>query len=92
MALPHPTAALEDAPWVGAVEEEDVVLDPLIQQATELVQQHERASASFLQRRMRLGYPRAARIIDQLEKLGIVGPVQDGGRSREVLIEEAAEE
>ncbi len=51
-----------------------------------------RASASLLQRRLRIGYPRAARLIDELEELGIVGPSQGGGRDRDVLIAPEAEE
>jgi S-DNA-T family DNA segregation ATPase FtsK/SpoIIIE len=46
----------------------------------------QKASASLLQRRMRIGYPRAARLMDELEKLGIVGPLNPGGRERDVLI------
>jgi S-DNA-T family DNA segregation ATPase FtsK/SpoIIIE len=86
MALPGHVSASEKDPWEETMEVETrEELDPLIQKAIELVKQHERASTSFLQRSMRLGYPRAARIIDQLEELGVVGPVQDGGRSRDVL-------
>jgi S-DNA-T family DNA segregation ATPase FtsK/SpoIIIE len=55
-----------------------------LQQAIALVREHQQASASYLQRQMRIGYPRAARIMDQLEKLGIVGPSETGGRSRSV--------
>ena len=43
-------------------------------------------SEGLLQRRLRIGYPRAARLIDQLEELGVVGPSQGGGKEREVLI------
>jgi S-DNA-T family DNA segregation ATPase FtsK/SpoIIIE len=39
----------------------------------------------MLQRRMRIGYPRAARLIDELEQMGVVGPAQGGGREREVF-------
>ncbi len=46
-------------------------------------------SASFLQRQMRIGYPRAARLIDELERQGVVGPAESGGRSRSVLQDEA---
>jgi len=66
--------------------------DPLLQEAIELVRQHDQASASFLQRQMRIGYPRAARIVDQLEKLGVVGPPQSGGRSRAVLSQAQADQ
>ena len=58
--------------------------DALLPQAISLVQQHQRASASLLQRRMRIGYSKAAQLIDLLEQQGIVGPAE-GGRSREVL-------
>ena len=51
------------------------------------MRESQRASASMLQRRLRIGYPRAARLIDELEELGIVGPSRGGGREREVLIE-----
>jgi S-DNA-T family DNA segregation ATPase FtsK/SpoIIIE len=58
--------------------------DDLFPQALELVQQHQRASASLLQRRLRIGYSKAAQLIDLLEQQGVVGPAE-GGRSREVL-------
>jgi S-DNA-T family DNA segregation ATPase FtsK/SpoIIIE len=63
--------------------------DELLPQAIRLVRQHERASASLLQRRLRIGYSKAAQLIDLLEQQGIVGPAE-GGRSREVLSEEDA--
>jgi S-DNA-T family DNA segregation ATPase FtsK/SpoIIIE len=52
--------------------------------------QYERASASLLQRRLSIGYARAARIIDQLEAAGVVGPAE-GSKPREVLIRNAEE-
>jgi len=58
--------------------------DPLLEKATELAQEHSRVSVSMLQRRLRIGYPRAARLMDQLEEAGIVG-VAEGGQSRPVL-------
>ncbi len=58
--------------------------DELLPQAIKLVQQHTRASASLLQRRLRIGYSKAAQLIDLLEQQGIVGPAEEG-RSREVL-------
>jgi S-DNA-T family DNA segregation ATPase FtsK/SpoIIIE len=61
--------------------------DALITEAVSLVQETQRASASLLQRRLRIGYPRAARLLDQLEEMGIVGPSQGGGRERDVLID-----
>ncbi|NLZ26292.1 MAG: DNA translocase FtsK, partial [Chloroflexi bacterium] len=46
------------------------------------------ASASFLQRQLRIGYPKAAWLIDQLEARGIIGEAQSGGREREILAQE----
>ena len=45
----------------------------------------DRASTSFVQRQLRIGFPRAARLMDQLEERGVVGPDEGGGRGREVL-------
>ncbi len=63
-------------------------LDPLFEEAVRVICEHDKASASLLQRRMSIGYARAARILDQLEKAGVVGP-QDASKPREVLIRNA---
>jgi len=75
------------APWEELLNQSEEGADALIQQAIAVVRGSKRASASLLQRRLRIGYPRAARLIDELEDLGVVGPSQGGGREREVLIE-----
>jgi S-DNA-T family DNA segregation ATPase FtsK/SpoIIIE len=77
----------EAPPWEAILSEPEEGEDSLIEQAIEVVKQSQHASASLLQRRLRVGYPRAARLLDQLEELGVVGPSQGGGREREVLIE-----
>ena len=59
--------------------------DDLLEKAEEVVREYERASISLLQRRLRIGYSRAARLIDLLEERGIIGSSESGGRSREVL-------
>ena len=59
--------------------------DELLEQAEQVVYEYERASISLLQRRLRIGYSRAARLIDLLEERGIIGRSEPGGRSREVL-------
>jgi S-DNA-T family DNA segregation ATPase FtsK/SpoIIIE len=59
--------------------------DALLSQAVDIVRRSDKASASLLQRRLRIGYARAARILDQMEDRGIVGPA-DGSRFREVLV------
>jgi S-DNA-T family DNA segregation ATPase FtsK/SpoIIIE len=63
--------------------------DEMFEEAARLVVRHQQASTSFLQRRLKLGYGRAARIIDELESAGIVGPLE--GSRREVLLESEAE-
>ena len=60
--------------------------DPMLEEAIEMVVETQEASASMIQRRMGLGYPRAARIMDMLEELGVVGEVVGGGRARKVMI------
>ncbi len=64
----------------------DQELDPLFEEAKELVVREGRATTSFLQRRLGIGYNRAARIMEQLEAQGVVGP-QEGNRPREILLE-----
>jgi S-DNA-T family DNA segregation ATPase FtsK/SpoIIIE len=59
--------------------------DPLFREAAETCIQHQLGSTSLLQRKLRIGYGRAARIIDQLHEAGILGP-PDGSKPREVLI------
>lgn len=59
--------------------------DDMLVKATELAQTHRKLSTSLLQRRLRIGYPRAARLMDQLEEEGIVGPA-DGAKSRDVIM------
>lgn len=58
-------------------------LDPLFDEAAHMVVQHQQGSASLLQRRLKLGYNRAGRLIDQLEAAGIIGPFE-GSKAREV--------
>ena len=62
-------------------EEED-----LVDKCLEIIRQEKKASTSMLQRRLRLGYTRAARIVDILEQRGILGP-KDGARDREILVD-----
>jgi S-DNA-T family DNA segregation ATPase FtsK/SpoIIIE len=95
-AAADPNAQPEEAPWealIGTGENgEDG--DKLVEQAIKIVRASQRASTSLIQRRLRIGYPRAARLMDELEELGVVGPSMGGGREREVLMppEEEGEE
>ncbi len=60
-------------------------LDPLFEEAVRLVVEAEQASVSYLQRKLKVGYARAARLVDSLEQLGIVGPFENS-KPREVLM------
>jgi len=81
------------SPWEKLLSEPDENEDEeLIEKAVTIVRQSQRASASLLQRRLRIGYPRAARLLDQLEEMGVVGPSQGGGKERDVLVEPLDEE
>jgi S-DNA-T family DNA segregation ATPase FtsK/SpoIIIE len=88
-AEPAPAAGLAQSPWEdmvkGVGESDEEAEDAEIEEATRVIQQYGRASASLLQRKMRLGYPKAARLMDELQKRGVIGREQAGGRTREVL-------
>ena len=77
--LKHGTTNLPEA-------EEDDADEELIEQCIEVIRQTNRASVSILQRRLRLGYTRAARVMDTLEERGIVGPNR-GAEPREILMD-----
>ncbi len=64
--------------------------DDLFEQAVRVVAQHDRASASLIQRRMQIGFNRAARLLEQLEEAGAIGAA-DGSKPRDVLIKNADE-
>jgi S-DNA-T family DNA segregation ATPase FtsK/SpoIIIE len=61
-------------------------LDPMFEDAARVIVRSQKGSVSLLQRRLKLGYSRAARIVDQLEEAGIVGP-NNGSSAREVIVE-----
>ena len=61
-------------------------VDPMVTEALQLARDHTQLSTSMLQRRLRIGYPRAARVMDELEERGIVGAPEGGGGSRPVLL------
>lgn len=78
---------MDAPPWEKLLTEPEENEDEgLIEKAVTIVRQSQRASASLLQRRLRIGYPRAARLLDQLEEMGVVGPSQGGGKERDVLL------
>jgi S-DNA-T family DNA segregation ATPase FtsK/SpoIIIE len=84
---PQYVQELEEArAWSSDREEQ---LDPMYDKAVEITRQHTRVSASLLQRRLGVGYNRAARLVDLMEERGVVGAAE-GGKPREVLFAESA--
>ena len=61
--------------------------DALFDEAARLIVLHQQGSTSLIQRKLKLGYNRAGRIVDQLEAAGVVGPFE-GSKAREVLIQD----
>ncbi len=81
-------AAGPEAPWDALLLQQASVADKddLIAQAIAVVKEARAASASLLQRKLKLGYSRAERLMDELEEMGIIGREQSGGKTREVLL------
>ncbi len=78
----------DSAPWEQIMEEqEEFGGDEMIHQAIDVIKQTGKASASLLQRRLRIGYPRAASLIDELEDMGIIGPPMGASKEREVFVD-----
>jgi S-DNA-T family DNA segregation ATPase FtsK/SpoIIIE len=77
----------EGAGGTGAAGIED--LDPMFEESARLIVIHQQGSTSLIQRKFAIGYNRAGRIMDNLEKAGIVGPTQ-GSKPREVYIQDEA--
>jgi S-DNA-T family DNA segregation ATPase FtsK/SpoIIIE len=85
--LPEYDAGEGNTPEAGAVDLDN--RDAMFTESARIVVQHQQGSASLLQRRLKLGYNRAGRIIDQLEAAGIIGPFE-GSKARQVLITDEA--
>jgi S-DNA-T family DNA segregation ATPase FtsK/SpoIIIE len=84
---PVPEAVIQQRMWeeIEESEAEAAQEDEMLPKAIALVQDQQRASISMLQRRLRIGYSRAARLIDTMEDQGIIGPAPGGSAAREVL-------
>jgi S-DNA-T family DNA segregation ATPase FtsK/SpoIIIE len=83
-AIP-PGVPLQQAPLWEEVTEAAPERDELFDEAVAIVRKMRRGSISLLQRRLRIGYTRSARLVDQLEEAGIVGPAKSGSAPREIL-------
>jgi S-DNA-T family DNA segregation ATPase FtsK/SpoIIIE len=83
--LPKSDVPLKQSAMFEEMAPVDANIDPLLAEAIDLVRKEGRASVSMLQRRMRIGYTRAARIVDMMEDKGIVGPPEGTTQMRQVL-------
>ncbi len=92
-APPAPQQVSQTTLWGGEVplSQEKSTEDDLLPPAIEIVRQNKRASVSLLQRKLRIGYSRAARLMELLEEKGIVGPDEGPTKGRSVASEPAAE-
>lgn len=90
---PQYTEEVTSMPKAGAASVPGVEgeVDDFFKEAVKIVCQYDRASASLLQRRLSIGYARAARIVDQLEAAGVIAPTGGGSKAREVLVQNADE-
>ncbi len=79
-----PPVAMEGEDGGGAADVDMNHLDPMLEEVAKLVVQTQQGSTSMIQRKFAIGYNRAGRLMDQLEKIGVVGPAQ-GSKPREVL-------
>ena len=81
---PSDLSAATQSDWLQTIDTESGEKDPLYDQAVEMVVQSRRVSVSSVQRRFKIGYNRAARIVDSMEEAGVVSAMESNG-SREVL-------
>ncbi len=88
--FPTTTSTFVDFDAVGG-DDDSGDSDDLYEEALEIVREAKKASASLLQRRLRVGYARAARLLDILENKGIIGP-GDGAKPREVYVDQSGDE
>lgn len=89
---PKTTGEPELAPWEGliieAANEESSKDEKVLKDAIRLICRTRKASASYLQVKLNISFPKASRLLEQMEKIGVVGPIQVGGKAREVLWDE----
>jgi S-DNA-T family DNA segregation ATPase FtsK/SpoIIIE len=79
----------DKAPWDEMIQKDAILgdRDDLIEDAIEEIRRSGKSSASHLQRALKVGYPRAARLVDELEDMGVLGASLGGGREREILLD-----
>jgi DNA segregation ATPase FtsK/SpoIIIE, S-DNA-T family len=78
------------APWESLIAKYALLdgTDPLLETAIEIAKKQDNISTSLLQRRLRVGFPRAARIMEYLHEMGLVDDQEAGGKTRRTLVDE----
>ena len=89
-AFELPDPPMEASEGSGAADVDMNKLDPMLKEAAQLIITHQQGSTSLIQRKFSIGYNRAGRIMDQLERIGVVGPAQ-GSKPRDVLVQTGVE-
>jgi S-DNA-T family DNA segregation ATPase FtsK/SpoIIIE len=87
---PAATAAAEEAPWERLIVRQAYVSDrdEMLEEAIALAKKNDKISTSYIQRRLRIGYPRAARLMEALYEMGLVEDPKEGGRTRRTYVKE----
>jgi S-DNA-T family DNA segregation ATPase FtsK/SpoIIIE len=89
-----PVTEPEPAPWEDLIARHAVLdeTDSMLEQAIAIAQKQDELSTSYLQRRMRIGYPRAARLMEHLYEMGLVADPKQGGKTRKTYVGEDDED
>lgn len=89
-----PVTDPEPAPWEDLIARHAVLdeTDSMLEQAIAIAQKQDELSTSYLQRRMRIGYPRAARLMEHLYEMGLVADPKQGGKTRKTFVDEGDED
>jgi S-DNA-T family DNA segregation ATPase FtsK/SpoIIIE len=82
------------APWEGLIDKMTFIeeTDDLLERAIELAQKYDTLSTSLLQRRLRVGFPRAARLMETLYEMGLVEDAKNGGKTRKVYTDDTVDD
>jgi S-DNA-T family DNA segregation ATPase FtsK/SpoIIIE len=85
-----PDSIVDEAPWEKLIARDAFVgeRDEMLEDAIALAKKHDRISASLIQRRLRVGYPRAARLMEALFEMGLVEHPKEGGKTRRTFVSE----
>ena len=86
------TLDLNAAPWEEIASQDNEISDDLLQKAVRVIQEEGRVSASLLQLRLHIGFPRAGHLMDELEEKGYIGSAESGGKDRQIYPSSVSED